>query len=307
MIHDAGVAQAASYRDALVTHRLLIPTDARGVYGLGAEFDRVLQRVDACITRLGEGDGAVVVRFPTLLPRGDLERTGYLTSFPHLAGFVHAFSGDEHAHAEMLRAVTHGDGWSTPIETTDVALTPAACYPVYSMLRGLTLHPSGQLFDVLGVCFRQEPSDDPARMRMFRQREYVYLGDADRCRTHRDLWVERAQAWLQEVELPVDVVVASDPFFGRTGRMLAASQREQALKLELVVPITSVDRPTACASCNYHQDAFGRAYEIRDARGALAHSACVGFGLERITLALFKHHGFDVDAWPARVRSTLGL
>lgn len=89
--------------------------------------------------------------------------------------------------------------------------------------------------------------------------------------------------------------------------MLAASQREQSLKFELVVPITSVDRPTACVSCNYHQDTFGRAFEIRNARGSLAHSACVGFGLERITLALFKHHGLTVDRWPAPVRVTLGL
>ena len=89
--------------------------------------------------------------------------------------------------------------------------------------------------------------------------------------------------------------------------MLAASQREQALKFELVVPIASVDRPTACVSCNYHQDTFGRAFDIRNVRGSLAHSACIGFGLERITLALFKHHGLAVDGWPAPVRGTLEL
>ena len=307
MIHDASAAHAASYRDELVRHRLLVPMGARGVYGFGADFDRVLQHFDAFITRIARTDGARVIRFPTLLPRATLERSGYLKSFPHLAGFVHAFGGDERAHAEMLRAVAHGGQWSNALDVTDVALTPAACYPLYPMLRGLTLHPAGELFDVLGVCFRQEPSDDPTRMRMFRQREYVYVGDAERCRAHCDLWLERSHAMLRDVELPVEAIVANDPFFGRTGRMLAASQREQALKFELVVPITSPDRPTACASCNYHQDAFGRSYDIRNARGSLAHSACVGFGLERITLALFKHHGFDVDAWPARVRNTLAL
>ena len=105
---------------------------------------------------------------------------------------------------------------------------------------------------------------------------------------HRDLWIRRAQEMLKALQLPAEAVVANDPFFGRGGRMLAASQREQALKFELVVPITSVDHPTACASCNHHQDTFERAFEIRDARGSLAHSACVGFGLERIVLALFK-------------------
>jgi seryl-tRNA synthetase len=307
MIDTARVAPATSFRDTLVRHRLLIPTAARGVYGFGAEFDRVLQRLDALITRAGEGDGAEVIRFPSLLPRTDLEASGYLKSFPQLVGLVHAFEGDERAHADMLRAVAHGAEWSDALEMTDVVLTPAACYSVYPSLGGETLPPSGRLFDVLGVCFRQEPSDDPARMRMFRQREYVFVGEAERCRAHRDLWIRRAQEMLGALQLPTDTIVANDPFFGRGGRMLAASQREQALKFELVVPIASDDRPTACASCNYHQDTFGRAFEIRNARGSLAHSACVGFGLERIVLALFRHHGFIVNGWPTPVRVTLGV
>ena len=307
MINNASVAPATSFRDTLVRHRLLIPTAARGVYGFGAEFDRVLQRLDALITHTGAGDGAEVIRFPSLLPRTDLEASGYLKSFPQLVGLVHAFEGDERAHTDMLRAVAHGAEWSDALQMTDVVLTPAACYSVYPSLAGETLPPSGRLFDVLGVCFRQEPSDDPARMRMFRQREYVYVGEAERCRAHRDLWVRRAQEMLSALRLPADAVVANDAFFGRGGRMLAASQREQALKFELVVPITSVDQPTPCASCNYHQDTFGRAFEIRNARGSLAHSACVGFGLERIVLALFRHHGFIVDGWPMPVRATLGV
>jgi len=307
MIRDVSMTQSASYRDALVRHRLLIPTAVRGVYGFGAEFDRVLQRLDALITRAGEDSRAEVVRFPSLLSRGDLEASGYLKSFPHLVGAIHAFEGDERAHSELLQAVARGGRWSNAFEPTDVVLNPAACYPIYPTLGGLTLPASGRIFDVLGVCFRQEPSDDPTRMRMFRQREYVYVGEADASRAHRDLWLDRAQAMLCALELPVDAVVANDPFFGRGGLMLAASQREQALKFELVVPIASVDRPTACVSCNYHQDTFGRAFEIRNARGSFAHSACVGFGLERITLGLFKHHGFQVDAWPPKVLATLGV
>ena len=307
MIHDASVAQATSYRDDLVRHRLLIPTGARGVYGFGADFERVLFAFDGYVARVAKDDGSESLRFPVLLPRGDLESSGYLKSFPNLAGFVHSFEGDERAHADMLRAVAHGGRWSNALDMTDVALNPATCYPLYPLLRGQTLSAHGKLFDVFGPCFRQEPSDDPARMRMFRQREYVYVGDPDGALAHRDKWLDRAESIFRELSMSADVVVANDAFFGRTGRMLAASQREQALKFEVVIPIGSADRPTACASSNYHQDAFGRAYSIRSARGAVAHSACVGFGLERVTLALFKHHGFDIDGWPVGVRSTLGF
>jgi hypothetical protein len=31
----------------------------------------------------------------------------------------------------------------------------------------------------------------------------------------------------------------------------------------------------------------------------VSHTACVGFGMERIALALFKHLGCDPATWPA--------
>jgi hypothetical protein len=85
---------------------------------------------------------------------------------------------------------------------------------------------------------------------------------------------------------------------------MKATQREQNLKYELVVPITSEEKPTAITSSNCHLDHFGLAFDIRTADGAVAHSACVGFGLERIALALFRTHGMDPDAWPRETSVT---
>jgi len=46
---------------------------------------------------------------------------------------------------------------------------------------------------------------------------------------------------------------------------------------------------------------------IHQSSGATAHTACVGFGLERIALALLRTHGVQVRSWPAIVRSALQL
>jgi seryl-tRNA synthetase len=78
------------------------------------------------------------------------------------------------------------------------------------------------------------------------------------------------------------------------------------LKVELLAPIAG-DEPSAIASLNYHQDYFGEAFGIRTADGVVAHTACVGFGLERMTLALYRRHGLDRDAWPGPVRRVLGM
>jgi seryl-tRNA synthetase len=89
--------------------------------------------------------------------------------------------------------------------------------------------------------------------------------------------------------------------------LLAATQREQQLKYELVVAITSSEKPTAVASANWHQDHFGELFGIHQEDGATSHTACVGFGLERIALALLRTHGVQVRSWPVVVRSALHL
>src|SRR5689334_12405921 len=93
---DPGVDQYAAFLQALVHEGLLIPSGLPGVYGRGGVFEDVLQRFDAFVTRVGGGDGASVMRFPTILPRKHFEQSGYLKSFPHLAGAVTSFSGNEH-------------------------------------------------------------------------------------------------------------------------------------------------------------------------------------------------------------------
>ena len=74
-----------------------------------------------------------------------------------------------------------------------------------------------------------------------------------------------------------------------------------------MIPVARDDKPTACMSFNYHLDHFGEPWGISQADGRVAISGCVGFGYERITLALFRHHGLDPTHWPASVRSALRL
>ena len=118
--------------------------------------------------------------------------------------------------------------------------------------------------------------------------------------TWRETWVGRAEQLTAALGLEARTDVASDPFFGRGGKLLAVSQRDQRLKLEIVTPIGSDEQPTAIISLNYHQDHFAHIFGIATADGAVAHTACVGFGLERIALALYRRHGFDRATLVAR-------
>jgi seryl-tRNA synthetase len=300
-----GGGEAAFLQD-LVNSGLLLPTGVPGVYGRGHAFESVTAGVDALVTAAGRADGPEVVRFPPVLSRRHLERSEYLESFPNLVGSLHSFGGDERAHRTLLDQVDAGDDWTRGLAATDLVLTPAACYPLYPTVAG-TLPEGGRLYDLASYCFRHEPSTDPARMQMFRMHEYVRLGDADAVREWRERWLARGQALTQFLGLTATPQPASDPFFGRAGELLARSQRDQGLKTELVVPIALAERPTAVVSVNLHRDHFGRLFDIRTARGEVAHSACVGFGLERLTLALFRAHGLHPAKWPSEIYARLGL
>jgi len=296
------------FRDALLREGLLISMGVDGLYGRGGVFEHIVERINAVVGEVGDPDKPDVMRFPPGIGRWQLEKSGYLKSFPQLAGTVHSFMGTDKDHRALVETLQNAGDWAGGQQMTGVALTPAACYGVYPAVaaRG-QLPANGALVDVYTYCFRHEPSIDPARMQMFRQREHVRIGTAAQTLEFRELWMDRGSKIIESFGLPFDVDVANDAFFGRTGKMLAASQRSEELKFELLVPINSREHPTACVSFNYHRDLFGRTWDIATPDGEPAHTACVGFGVERITLALFKHHGLSVQNWPPAVRHVLGL
>jgi seryl-tRNA synthetase len=292
------------FRAELLASGLLVESSVDGLYGRSGTFEKVVRGIDDLVTSAGADQHAAVLHFPAVMPRLVLERSGYLRSFPDLPGSVSVFEGDDDLHVGLLERLERGENWTELLTASDVALCSAACHPLYPQCSG-RLPAGGRRFEVFGHCFRHEPSLDPARMQAFRMHEFVYLGEPDAAVAHRDLWLERSADLLSGLGLAVETVVANDPFFGRPGRMLASNQRAEMLKYEVVCTIHHDAHPTAISSSNYHLDHFGIGFGIESANGDVAHSACVGFGVERITLALLGAHGLDPDAWPLAVRSRL--
>jgi seryl-tRNA synthetase len=299
-------ADQTEFLAQLIAGGLLFESGVPGVYGRSEQFELVRRAVDELITRAGLTDNPERMSFPPVLPRRELERIGYLSSFPHLAGTIFSFDGSEAQATDQHECASHHGDWSGFQTMTDLVLTPAACYPVYPVIgaRG-PLPVGGTTVDAGGsYVFRHEPSDDPARLQLFHQREIVRLGEPETVQSWRDEWRDRAVELLLGIGLDAHFDVASDPFFGRKGRLLAASQREQTLKFEIRIEITEPE-PTAVASFNYHQAHFAEIYGIVLDNGRTAHTACLGFGLERVTLALLRTHGLDVAGWPVDIRERL--
>jgi seryl-tRNA synthetase len=305
-LQDKAMSQSPSFIDALFEQGLLIETGVDGLYGRSGAFESIITGFEAYISRVAEGDSAEEIRFPPGLNRAYFEKSGYMKSFPQLAGTIHSFCGCELDHINLIKCMDANEDWTQQQQITDIVLTPAACYPLYPTIakRG-PLPTDGGLYDIQSYCFRHEPSKDPARQQLFRMREFVRMGREEDVSAFRQTWIERGTAMMQELQLDVTIDVANDPFFGRAGKLLANNQRDQTLKFELLIPVTSNENLTACMSFNYHQDAFGLKWDLKLPEDQVAHTACVGFGLERIALALLAKHGLDIKTWPSEVQSIL--
>src|ERR1700734_4231021 len=125
-----------------------------GVYARTALYEDVIERLTALITRNRE-TGTEVMRFPPVMNRAQLEKSGYLKSFPNLLGCVCGLHGTEREINDAVSRFDAGGEWTTSLSPADLVLSPAACYPVYPIAAARGRLPQGGLrFDVAADCFR---------------------------------------------------------------------------------------------------------------------------------------------------------
>jgi seryl-tRNA synthetase len=278
-----------------------------GVYARTRLYEEVIDRLEAYISAQRDPK-AEVLHFPPVMSRAQLEKSGYLASFPNLLGCVCALHGSETEIRTAAQAHDTGGDWTQSLSALDLVLSPAACYPAYPLAAARGRLPvEGLLFDVEATCFRHEPSKALSRLQSFRMREFVCIGKPAQIAAFREDWLSRAIDFAARLGLPGTLDVANDPFFGRVGQILAVAQRQNALKFELLIPYHPGATPTACMSFNSHKDHFGKVWDIATDGGDIAHTSCVAFGMDRLAVALFCVHGVTVAKWPASVRRTLAL
>jgi hypothetical protein len=232
-------------------------------------------------------------RHPASLPAARLQRVDYLCSFPHQASLSAHL--DPAGLADFLSGEVLGENGEvavTRLSPISEVLTPAACYHLYNSREGESLDQPLYL-TTRNTCFRHESHYEPLRrLWSFSMREIVCLGTKAETVGFAQLAQEVADEFLRLMELPVEWLTATDPFFQPQSNPKYLFQRLQPVKLE-----ATYGGDLAIASLNRHHDHFGTAFAItRD--GAPAHSACLAFGLERWLFAITHRHGTDPRSWP---------
>jgi hypothetical protein len=115
--------------------------------------------------------------------------------------------------------------------------------------------------------------------------------------------IEAVTALVRGWDLAFRLVSASDPFFATVRGTKALWQRSRGLKHEVLVDVGT--GPLAVGSINVAGALFADVFRISTHDGEVATTACVGFGLERLVLALFSQHGFEPARWPPTIREAV--
>ena len=293
------------FYDGLVKHGLIVPVRCKGC-SVAARSSRTSSSAS---TGSSPSSRRTTARRST---RSRRSSTGRSSSAPTTStrsrssrGRSSASSASEKQAQELSKHVHAGEPWGDTQAMTDVCLNPAACYPVYPVITGVAA-PKGRLVTMTNWVYRHEPSPEPTRMQSFRVREFVRAGDPDDVIAWRNTWLERGLALLTSLGLPATPRWRRIRSSDAGGRCSPRARSSRSSNSRWSSPSSRPTDRRRCARSTTTRTTSSRVFGIRTQSGAYAHTACLGFGLERVVMALFKTHGFDPSDWPDAVRAGCG-
>lgn len=298
--------------DALaeLTRRRWIRPLGRGQVGFAGGACALKRLLDDSIRELARSSfGAQDEDYPALIDPEVLARAGYLGSFPQSICLVSHLTEDFDAIEAFRAANTESASLHVPdphaLTHAHAALRPAVCLPVYRALEGTSLPAGGLVVTTAGKAFRYESGNMEGLKRLwdFSMREIVFAGSAGFVEEQRARVIDAVTALMRRWDLACRLVSASDPFFATVRGSKTLWQRSRGLKHEMLVDVGT--GPLAAGSINVAGTLFGDTFRISTHDGKVATTACVGFGLERLVLALFSQHGFEPARWPPTIREVV--
>jgi hypothetical protein len=217
------------------------------------------------------------VETPAFIDRHVLTASKYLAHFP--------------------QQVVAARGYRAPRSRTRF-MTPATCLHWYGRLEGTAVGRDHRSAFLVGPCARAESGRTtfPYRLAAFHMAELVVVGPRAAMDGEASAIENRLADAFRRLRIEGGFQPATDAFFLPSGRGARILQQLKGSKREFVSPLGG--ETIALASINRHEEFFTRAFRIKLASGAEAHSFCVAFGLERLTAAGLRRWGAEPDGWP---------
>ncbi len=282
-----------------------------GRYGLGPHVVALVEAFDRRFLRTVESFSPEAHQFPSIIGGDVLSRCRYIKSFPHSLSLVHHLREDLDAIQGFAeQAEWGGDHLNVKpnsLAQPETLLSPTVCFHCYAWLAD-SKQPRPRIITARGKCFRFESGSLHGLERLwdFSMRELIFVGPKEFVLEQRQKVIDASTQLLDRWNLSYEIKTATDPFFIDDFSQQSSFQRAFDLKFEVRAALPyKPGGSVAIGSFNIHQDFFGRSFSIGTIDGQPLHTGCVGFGLERVALALIAQHGLDPAGWPPGVREDI--
>lgn len=310
--NDIPTRYADDPQPELESRRDVIPVQP-GFYSLQGDFLRVFQAIDRVVRRVGAELGAIEQEHPAVWPVQLFRSIDYFHEFPQQVILCAPVKDDFTARTEFSRRYAKGQPFEgVPMNDlmadSTYGLQPAVCDCCYYTLGGARSLQDA-FYTTYNKVFRNErsPTNRLDRLTNFTVRDIMFVGREEFVLESRQRLIEQLSRMLERLDVNAKIETANDPFFANESAMKSVFQNAHRLKYELLADIPHLGRAIAVGSVNLHTDFFGKSFDIRLPDGALAHSGCIGVGMERMTYALFCQHGPRLQRWPRPLLEFLGL
>lgn len=280
-----------------------------GLIALRGDVLALFRFFEATFLRLSRRFQAKESHYPVLLPMQILEEVGYFGHFPQHVTFCTHLPEDLPIIESVARSANENQGrlveeLRARVQVVSHTLKPAVCLPCYGQHRGARI-PEDEVLRITmqNHVFRHEtsPYDALARLWDFQVRDIVFMGAFNPLKTLRQEVMDAAMELCEELDLTARLELANDPFFLSENSNKIVYQRLGEVKYELMLRIPHRDMNVAASSFNLHRDFYASVYDIRLQDGAVAETACMGFGIERWVYGFLSQKGMDPRGWPDQV------
>jgi hypothetical protein len=304
---DAGCTGGADSRIASLVQAGAIRAIHSGLFVFRAPVSTLVRFLDhAILARIARPFSAVEETYPNCIPLADLGATSHFASFPeHLHFVAHliqdldvldGFAANASARGAEVRPE------SRQLSPVLLVHNPSTCYHCYAARRGTTV-PGNLAITAIAKCHRFEAANhaDLGRLLEFSLREVIFLGSPDYVRATRAQTLELVKSLATDWNLAGELLPSNDPFFTSDFSAKAGQQHRLAMKFEYRATLPGREKKLAIMSSNLHGPTFSKSFALRREGGPL-HTGCLGFGLERLALALIAQHGHEIEGWPPGLR-----
>ncbi len=284
---------------------------ADGFFAFQGLFLKVFHAINRQIKRTADELNAIEQEYPTVWPIDLYKKINYFFEFPQQVILCATVKNEFEVRKKFAEKYSKDKPYTTIemdslFEKSSYGLESAVCDCCYYSLAGTRDQPNA-FYTCYNKVFRNEnsPTKQLDRLTNFTVRDIMFVGEKRFALESRQILIDKLSEFLSSLHLNCKIETANDPFFMNKAAMKSVFQNSNNLKYELLAAIPHQKKDLAVGSINYHMDMFSSAFEIKVPSGSLAHSGCIGIGMERLAFALYCQHGVEVSCWPEKVRSFL--